>query len=94
MYLRYILKLRFWTADEKEQRSELMVKSFARTLSALHFLMNQILICFRRSQILELCHIFKEPAICPYTHCINKAILCTGSNDVDYISEAVLNSLD
>jgi hypothetical protein len=27
-------------------------------------------------------------------HCINKAILCSKSNDVDLVSEEVLNSLD
>jgi hypothetical protein len=28
------------------------------------------------------------------TYCIDKAILCTGSNGIDHISEDILNSLD
>jgi hypothetical protein len=28
------------------------------------------------------------------TYCINKEMLCSGSNDVNHVSEEVLNSLD
>jgi hypothetical protein len=35
----------------------------------------------------------KSTSLPDFTHCINNAILCSGSNDVDHISE-VLNRLD
>jgi hypothetical protein len=36
----------------------------------------------------------KSTSVIGSTHCIKKAILCSGNNDVDNISEEVLNSLD
>jgi hypothetical protein len=35
----------------------------------------------------------KSTSVIDSTHCINKAILCSGSNDIDHTREEVLNRL-
>jgi hypothetical protein len=36
----------------------------------------------------------KSPVVIDSTHCVNKVVLCSGSNDVEYISEIAFTSIN
>jgi hypothetical protein len=51
------------------------------------------------TQLMGIASLIKETSgknicVADSTHCINKAMLCSGGNVVDHISEEILNSLD
>jgi hypothetical protein len=71
-----------------------MVTSVTRILSPHNFLTNQVLICYYRSQISELCHIFKISVSCLCYDFSQVCVAPNGGTINDYVTDNLVKDLE